>query len=97
MLEDQIQSKASKGSPEVTVCSSCKLSGDVTENGILYVTGKATIDGNARWNGLVYLDEGATVRINRGGGSRNINGGLVMESDAKLDMAGGNRVQYNSD
>lgn len=97
LLEAQIQSKLSSGHPDVTTCSSCKFSGNVTRNGILYVTGKATIDGNSRWNGLVYAAEGATVRINGGGGSRNINGGLVMEDDARLDMAGGNRVQYNTD
>lgn len=97
LLEAQIQSKISNGHPDVTTCSSCKISGNVTKNGILYVTGKATIDGNSRWNGLVYAAEGATVRINGGGGARNINGGLVMEDDTRLDMAGGNRVQYNTD
>lgn len=96
-LEAQIQSKMSSGHPDVTACSSCKFSGNVTRSGILYVTGTATIDGNSRWNGLVYAAQGATVRINGGGGSRNINGGLVMEKDATLDMAGGNRVQYNTD
>lgn len=95
-LESQIQAESAKEDSDVTVCSNCKLKGNSTESGILYVTGKATISGDAQWNGPVYVAEGGSVRINGGGRSRNINGGLVMEKNATLDMNGGNRVQYNT-
>lgn len=77
--------------------SSCQLSGNSTGSGLLYVKGEFQFNGQAQWNGPVYVAEGGSIRINGGGGARNINGGLVMEGNTELDMNGGNRIQYNSE
>ena len=52
-------------------------------------------NGNPTWNGLVYVAEGGSIRINGGGGVTNINGGLLMEKNSSFRMNGGNRIQYN--
>ncbi|MFB6229654.1 MAG: hypothetical protein ABEL04_00735 [Salinibacter sp.] len=117
-LKSEIESQASRGSDDVTVCesgdnsgngngngngnsggpsSSCRLNGSSTGSGILYVKGDMVINGQAQWNGPVYVADGGSIRINGGGGTANINGGLLMEGNTELDMNGGNRVQYNSE
>lgn len=75
----------------------CRMNGNSTDSGILYVKGEFTFKGNARWNGPVYVAEGGSVRINGGGGTTQVNGSLLMEENTELDMNGGNRVQYNSE
>ena len=88
-------SKGKGGSQGVTL--SCELKGNRGGDGILYVDDDFEIKGNAQWNGLVFADGDADITISGGGNADNINGGLLMASDASLGMNGGNRIQYNSD
>lgn len=77
--------------------STCRLNGNQSASGILYVKGEFQFNGQAQWNGPVYVADGGSIRINGGGGTRNVNGGVVMEENTELDMNGGNRIQYNSE
>lgn len=87
---------------EKTVCDkdggeTCDLSGSDSGSGVYFVKGDLTIDGNAEWNGIVFVAEGGSVTINGGGNTENINGSLLMEGNTDFTMHGGNRVQYNSE
>ena len=75
----------------------CVLNGVFGGSGILYVKGDFRINGQAQWHGPVYVAEGGSIRINGGGGTANINGGLLMEGNTRLDMLGSGQVQYNSE
>lgn len=92
-----------QGSSSVTVCDGCEVGSLADTSGILYVTGELRFNGEEQWDGLVYVADGGSVRINGGGSTRNINGGLVMgdstefTEDEEFDMNGGNAVKYNSD
>ncbi|MCS3682791.1 hypothetical protein [Salinibacter ruber] len=77
--------------------NTCRMNGNSTDSGILYVKGDFRFNGQAQWNGPVYVVEGGSVRINGGGGTAQVNGSLLMEENTELDMNGGNRVQYNSE
>lgn len=108
-IKAEIEQRVSEGSDDVTVCAgggsgsssgssgTCRLNGNTDRSGLLYVKGHFRFDGQAQWHGPVYVAEGGSIRINGGGGTANINGGLVMEDNTTLDMNGGNRVQYNSE
>lgn len=102
-LHSDIQDAISAGSDDVTVCDGCDVSDLSTDTGILYVTGELRYNGSKQWNGLVFVADGGSVRINGGGDVKNINGGLMMsdstnfEHDDELDLKGGNAVRYNSD
>lgn len=100
-LESEIQD--SEESSNVTVCDGCDVSELPDTSGILYVTGELRFNGEEQWDGLVYVADGGSVRINGGGSTRNINGGLVLsdsteyDEDEQFDMNGGNAVNYNSE
>lgn len=100
-LNSEIQD--AEGSSDVTVCDGCDVSSLSDSSGILYVTGELRFNGEEQWDGLVYVADGGSVRINGGGETRNINGGLVMsdstefDEDEEFDMNGGNAVKYNSE
>lgn len=102
-LDGNIQGAIDRGSEDVTVCDGCKVGDLSTDNGILYVTGELQFNGEETWDGLVYVTDGGSVRINGGGDAKNINGGLVMsdstefEDDEEFDLNGGNAVHYNSE
>lgn len=102
-IESQIQNVIDAGSDQVTTCDGCRAGDLSTDRGILYVTGELRFDGNEQWNGLVYVADGGSVRINGGGHTRNINGGLLVsdntdfENGEVFNMNGGNSVVYNSD
>lgn len=102
-LEQEISDAIDAGSGDVTVCDGCKVSDLTTDAGILYVTGELRYNGEEQWNGLVFVSDGGSVRINGGGDVRNINGGLILDDstsfdeDEEFDMNGGNAVKYNSD
>lgn len=102
-LEQEINDAVDSGSEEVTVCNTCNIGDLATDSGILYVTGELTYNGEEQWNGLVFMGDGGSVRINGGGDVANINGGLVLDDstsfdeDEEFDMNGGNAVKYNSD
>lgn len=101
-LESEIQSAMDRGSEDIVECNDCKVDNLADTSGILYVTGELRFNGEEQWDGLVFVKEGGTVRINGGGSTRNINGGLILEDstdfeeDEEFDMNGGNAVQYNS-
>lgn len=99
-LDSEVQEAEQQG--DVTVCDGCKVSNLADTSGILYVTGELTFDGKEQWDGLVYVADGGSVRINGGGSIENINGGLVMGDSTEyeydeFDMRGGNAVKYNSE
>lgn len=102
-LEQEISDAVDAGSGDVTVCDGCKVGDLATDSGILYVTGELRYDGEEQWNGLVFVSDGGSVRINGGGDVSNINGGLILDDstsfneDEEFDMNGGNAVKYNSD
>lgn len=101
-LEQEITDAADAGSGDVTVCDTCKIGNLTADTGILYVTGELTYDGEDQWNGLVFVGDGGSIRINGGGDVANINGGLMLDDstsfdeDEEFDMNGGNAVKYNS-
>lgn len=103
IIESQIRDAVDSGASNVTVCDGCKIDDLPTDNGILYVTDELRYNGEEQWNGLVYVADGGSVRINGGGDARNINGGLLLSdstafrTDEQFDMNGGNNVQYNSE
>lgn len=88
---------------EKSVChadgSGCDLKGkgNHSGSGILHVKGDLVINGQYEWSGLVFVEEGAEIRINGGGNATNVNGSLLMEEGASFDMNGGRAIQYNSD
>ncbi len=102
-LEDEILSAKENGSSKIVECDGCSLDKMEEDSGILYVTGELTFNGDRTWKGIVYVDSFGSIRINGGGGERNINGGLLMEGateyddDEDFDMRGGNRVKYNTE
>lgn len=101
-LESEIQEAIAKGDEDVTECSGCKVSELPDSSGILYVTGELRYNGEESWDGLVFVADGGSVRINGGGDAKNINGGLMMsdstafKNDEEFDLNGGNAVRYNS-
>jgi len=101
-LDAEIQKAIDKGSGDVTVCDGCKVSDLSDSSGILYVTGELRYNGEESWDGLVFVADGGSVRINGGGDAKNINGGLMMsdstkfKNDEEFDLNGGNAVRYNS-
>lgn len=101
-LNSEIQDAIDAGSTEVTVCDGCKIGDLSTDSGILYVTGELRYNGEEQWNGLVFVADGGSVRVNGGGDVKNINGGLMMsdstdfKSDEEFELNGGNAVRYNS-
>jgi hypothetical protein len=105
---DRVESRilANKGNEDVVTCDNCRAQ-DFEQNGeanggILYVTGEFRVNGSDQWHGLVFVSDGGSVRINGGGDTRNINGGLLLQEntafveDEEFDMNGGNAVQYNT-
>lgn len=102
-LDSQILTAIAAGSEDVTVCNGCKVNNLADRDGILYVTGELRYDGEEKWNGLVFVADGGSVRINGGGDAKNINGSLMMsdstnfKNDEEFDLNGGNAVQYNSE
>lgn len=103
-LDAEIQKAIDEGSGDVTVCDTeCSLKDLSSDSGILYVTGKLEVNGSRKWNGLVFVTGGGSVRINGGGSETNINGGLMMsdstdyQDNEDVDLNGGNVIQYNSD
>lgn len=101
-IDSEIQDAIAAGSDDVTECNGCNVSDLADSTGILYVTGELKYNGEERWDGLVFVADGGSVRINGGGDAKNINGGLMMsdstdfESDEEFDLNGGNAVRYNS-
>jgi len=105
-VQANIENAIANNHEDVTVCDGCRA-GDFNQDGeqnsgILFVTGEFRINGSDQWNGLVFVSDGGSVRINGGGSARNINGGLLLQEntafveDEEFDMNGGNAVQYNS-
>lgn len=75
-----------------------------SNEGLLYVKGDLTINGGATWEGLVFLDEGASVTINGGGtgpskSGWNIDGALIMQDSTEFSVSGGRGdfVRYKSE
>lgn len=103
VIESRINDLVESGAEDVTVCDGCKVSDLEADSGILYVTDDLRYNGEEQWNGLVFVADGGSVRINGGGDTRNINGGLLLSdstafrNDEDFDMNGGNAVQYNSE
>lgn len=90
-------------SDRVQVCDGnieCSISGSMSDEGILYVqSGEVTLNGNPQWDGLVYLSDSASVTLNGGGNSKNINGGLIMEEVNEFNLNGGggeHNITYNT-
>lgn len=98
-LESKIEALPSD---QKTVCepsggTECTLLPTDSDTGVYHVKGDLTINGNAEWGGIIYVSDGGSVSINGGGGTKNINGSLLMEKDTDIEMNGGNRIKYNSE
>lgn len=90
----------------VRVDGNCKMSGNTTGTGILYVTGEVEMEetellGTVSWNGLIFVDG---VQDGEGGGAfktaagtPTINGSIVQVGDSPMEFNGNPTVQYDSD
>lgn len=103
-----IQNRPASFSPEgsSTPPGNCRIGPSPNDDneGVLYVKGDLTINGGATWEGLVFLNEGASVTINGGGTGPfkshwNIHGSLIMQDNTEFSVNGGqgNFVRYSSE